>query len=81
MKPSFPKNRVDGFTMDTVTCLFCNSVFITDTDQFHQRDRQFHWRYRVLIFGRRHYRTKPTSAAGSYSNGFTPAEIGKRATA
>jgi hypothetical protein len=68
MKPSSLKNRVDGFTMDTVTYLFCNSVFITDTDQFHRRDRQFHWRYRVLNFGRRQgHHTKPTSAAGSYS--------------
>jgi hypothetical protein len=48
MKPSSPKNRFDGFTTDTVTCLFCNSGFASDTDQFHHRHQQFHHRHRVL---------------------------------
>jgi hypothetical protein len=50
MKPSSPKNRFDGFTTDTVTCLFCNSGFTSDTDQFHHRHQQFHHRNRVLNF-------------------------------
>ena len=48
MKPSFAKNGLDGFTTDTVTCLFSNIGFTTDTDRFHYGYRQSHQRYRVL---------------------------------
>jgi hypothetical protein len=68
MKPSSPKNRVDGFTTSTVTCLFCNTVSTTDTDQFHHRHRQFHWRHRILNFCRRQgRRTKLMSDDHGYS--------------
>lgn len=52
MKPSDSKNGLDGFTTDTVTWLFSNIGFTTDTDRFHHEHRQFHHRYRVLKFAR-----------------------------
>jgi hypothetical protein len=48
MKPSFPKTSINGFTSDTVTCLFSNSGFTTDTERFRDGYLQFHHRNRVL---------------------------------
>jgi hypothetical protein len=67
MKPSCPENDLDGFTTDTVACLCCNIVSITDTDQFHHRHCQFHLSYRVLNFGaRRGPPAKPLSNVIGY---------------
>lgn len=48
MKPSASKIGRDGFTTDTVTCLFSNTGFTRETDQSHHDHRQSHNRYRVL---------------------------------
>jgi hypothetical protein len=50
MKPSDHQNGRDSFTTDTVTCLFSNIGFTTETDQFHYEHRQSHQRHRVLDF-------------------------------